>query len=225
MNWPFAGMLLVLSFLPVMRGASQTQSAQPNPGPIHPGSHRPVRHEKVPNHSSARMSAKLLAVSFSPPARPQSDSSLTRASSKKKSTKKKRPSHREPTQMTPTRERISEIQSALAHNGYYKTDPTGQWDSDTVDALEKFQSAKGLDVTGKLDALTLQKLGLGSDVAGVSAPKGIVSHSCCSISPSPSHAPPASASPSSASPNSSGPVAPTSAAGSSPAETQHNDSH
>jgi len=98
--------------------------------------------------------------------------------------------------MAPTSDRISEIQTALGRGGYYTTDnPSGKWDADTVGAVQKFQSANGLDATGKLDALTLQKLGLGSDVAGVSAPKGIVPHSCCSITPSPSYAPPASATP------------------------------
>lgn len=98
--------------------------------------------------------------------------------------------------MAPTADRISEIQTALGHGGYYTTDnPSGKWDADTVGAVQKFQSANGLDATGKLDALTLQKLGLGSDVAGVSAPKGVVPHSCCSITPSPSYAPAASAAP------------------------------
>jgi hypothetical protein len=69
-------------------------------------------------------------------------------------------------------------------------------DADTVDAVQRFQSANGLDTTGKLDALTLQKLGLGSDIAGVSSPKGITPHSCCSMSPSPSLAPRPSAAPS-----------------------------
>ena len=32
----------------------------------------------------------------------------------------------------PTRDRISEIQSALARGGYYKGDPNGKWDSDTA---------------------------------------------------------------------------------------------
>jgi Putative peptidoglycan binding domain len=83
----------------------------------------------------------------------------------------------------PSPDRISEIQSALAHGGYYKGEPNGKWDSDTVAAMQKFQSANGLDSTGKLDAPTLQKLGLGSDIAGVSAPKPVVPK-CCSTSPS-----------------------------------------
>jgi peptidoglycan hydrolase-like protein with peptidoglycan-binding domain len=97
--------------------------------------------------------------------------------------------------MAPTPDRVSDIQTALAREGYYKGDPNGKFDPDTVDALQRFQSANGLDTTGKLDALTLQKLGLGSDIAGVSSPKGITPHSCCSISPSPSLAPPQSAAP------------------------------
>jgi peptidoglycan hydrolase-like protein with peptidoglycan-binding domain len=91
--------------------------------------------------------------------------------------------------MAPTPDRINDIQSALARGGYYKGDPNGKMDPDTVEALQRFQSANGLDTTGKLDALTLQKLGLGSDIAGVSSPKGITPHSCCSMSPSPSLAP------------------------------------
>lgn len=71
----------------------------------------------------------------------------------------------------PTSERISEIQSALARGGYYKGDPNGKWDSSTADAMRKFQEDHGLDGTGKIDALSLQKLGLGSEIAGVDAPR------------------------------------------------------
>jgi hypothetical protein len=135
--------------------------------------------------------ASLRMASFRPSDTPQTSSSTSHVSSKKKSSKKKRTAvHRQPKQMAPTPDRISDIQSALARGGYYKGDPNGKWDPDTVDALQRFQSANGLDTNGKLDALTLQKLGLGSDIAGVSSPKGIVPHSCCSMSPSPSLAPP-----------------------------------
>jgi peptidoglycan hydrolase-like protein with peptidoglycan-binding domain len=71
----------------------------------------------------------------------------------------------------PTSERISEIQSALARGGYYKGDPNGKWDPGTTDAMRKFQEDHGLDGTGKIDALSLQKLGLGSEIAGVDAPR------------------------------------------------------
>jgi putative peptidoglycan binding protein len=97
-----------------------------------------------------------------------------------------------PRQKAPTADRISEIQSALAHGGYYQGDPNGKWDGNTIAALQKFQSANGLDSTGKLDAPSLQKLGLGSDIAGVSAPKP----------PVPNTTAPATAAPPSTVPNS-----------------------
>ncbi|HEV2297507.1 MAG TPA: peptidoglycan-binding domain-containing protein [Candidatus Acidoferrales bacterium] len=71
----------------------------------------------------------------------------------------------------PARDRTEEIQSALGRGGYYKTEPTGKWDARTQEALREFQEANGLPPTGKLDALSLQRMGLGSDVAGVSAPR------------------------------------------------------
>src|SRR5690242_8017152 len=77
-------------------------------------------------------------------------------------------------QKAPTPDRITEIQTALSRDGYYQGEPNGKWDSNTVAAVQKFQSANGMDASGKLDAPTLQKLGLGSDIAGVSAPKPIV---------------------------------------------------
>ena len=86
---------------------------------------------------------------------------------------KKRRAKREPVQKAPTADRIAEIQSALARAGYYQGDPNGKWDGDTIGAMQKFQSSNGLDATGKLDALSLQKLGLGSSIAGVSAPKPV----------------------------------------------------
>lgn len=86
-----------------------------------------------------------------------------------KSSSRKR-SKRVKGQATPTPERISEIQTALAKNGAFDGVPTGKWDDSTSAAMKKFQAAHGLNPTGKFDALTLQKLGLGSETAGVAAP-------------------------------------------------------
>jgi len=57
-------------------------------------------------------------------------------------------------------EHISEIQSALARAGYYQGDPTGMWDSNTVEAMKKFQSANDLPPTGRWDEPSLRKLGV-----------------------------------------------------------------
>jgi murein L,D-transpeptidase YcbB/YkuD len=73
-------------------------------------------------------------------------------------------------QRAPTSGRISEIQQALAKNGAFTGSPDGKWGPSTVEAMKKFQSSNGLNATGKLDARTLQKLGLGSQIAGIAPP-------------------------------------------------------
>lgn len=73
-------------------------------------------------------------------------------------------------QVAPAPSRISEIQSALAKDGAYQGTPNGRWDSASVDAMRQFQNEHNLNPSGKIDALTLQKLGLGSQVAGMGAP-------------------------------------------------------
>ncbi len=94
----------------------------------------------------------------------------SRASSRGKTSRRSRRS-RVRKQLAPTPERIREIQSALANAGYYQEKPTGKWDATTADAMRRFQEANGLNSTGKIDALSLQKLGLGSEVAGLAAPR------------------------------------------------------
>ena len=79
-------------------------------------------------------------------------------------------SRRERGQKAPTPDRINEIQQALAKDGSYTGTPSGKWDDSTEEALRKFQQAHGLTPTGKLDARSLQQLGLGSSVAGVAPP-------------------------------------------------------
>jgi peptidoglycan hydrolase-like protein with peptidoglycan-binding domain len=73
-------------------------------------------------------------------------------------------------QLAPAADRITEIQTALARENAYQGDPTGKWDAATIEAMKKFQTSQNLAPTGKIDALTLQRLGLGSDVAGKGAP-------------------------------------------------------
>jgi peptidoglycan hydrolase-like protein with peptidoglycan-binding domain len=129
--------------------------------------------------------------------RPLPQSSTSQAStssvpSKTTSHKKKHHAKREPSQKAPTADRVSEIQSALARGGYYQGDANGKWDSNTVAAVQKFQSANGIEANGKLDAPTLQKLGLGSDIAGVSAPKPATAPGCCTTAPA---SPPSSQTP------------------------------
>lgn len=123
-------------------------------------------------------------------------------------------------QKAPTADRINEIQTALSRDGYYQGEPNGKWDSSTVAAVQKFQSSNGMDANGKLDAPTLQKLGLGSAIAGVSAPKPIVPGS---LNAAPSSAAPLAAPvPQTSASSRGGPVASTAAATSSPSSSSQN---
>ena len=79
-------------------------------------------------------------------------------------------SRRDRGQKAPTASRISEIQQALAKDGSFSGAPNGKWDDSTVNAMKKFQASHGLNASGKLDAKTLQQLGLGSQTAGLGAP-------------------------------------------------------
>ena len=73
-------------------------------------------------------------------------------------------------QQRPSAERIREIQRALIRAGYLEGEPTSRWDAKTRAAMRRLQKESGLPVTGKLDARSLVKLGLGPETAGVAAP-------------------------------------------------------
>jgi murein L,D-transpeptidase YcbB/YkuD len=97
----------------------------------------------------------------------KNSSSAKRGSAKSASSKRAR---KQPGQKAPTPDRVSEIQAALARNGSFTGAPSGKWDDDTTAAMRRFQASHGLNASGKLDAPTLQRLGLGSQTAGVAAP-------------------------------------------------------
>jgi hypothetical protein len=125
----------------------------------------------IPEPAAASRAAQTQAPASGAPSSTHKTSAT--AATKKKKSSHRHSSKREPFQKAPTPDRISEIQTALSRGGYFEGDPNGKWDSNTVAAMQKFQSANGLNSSGKIDATTLQKLGLGSGTAGVDAPKPI----------------------------------------------------
>jgi hypothetical protein len=130
----------------------------------------------VPNSVIATTSKKTRrpAKTRSSSARKSGKASLkTVAARRKRSYRRRRYYHRRYRYrgpLHPSHERVSEIQSALVRSGYYKGEPNGKWDATTISAMRNFQEDHGIDGTGKIDALSLQKLGLGSEIAGVDAP-------------------------------------------------------
>jgi peptidoglycan hydrolase-like protein with peptidoglycan-binding domain len=100
----------------------------------------------------------------------QTPAAQTSAKKKKTISSKSKRKSKPVAQKTPTPDRIREIQSALQREGAYQGQPNGKWDDATVDAMKNYQDKNGLNATGKIDAVTLNKLGLGSETAGKGAP-------------------------------------------------------
>jgi peptidoglycan hydrolase-like protein with peptidoglycan-binding domain len=119
--------------------------------------------------SSAAAQTKATAAAR-PKAKSTTSTARTGTKAGSRTTKGKTTASRTRGQTAPTRERIIEIQQALAREGFYSGTPSGKWDAPTSQAMSSFQKAKGLTPTGKLGALSLQKLGLGSEIAGRAAP-------------------------------------------------------
>jgi peptidoglycan hydrolase-like protein with peptidoglycan-binding domain len=59
-----------------------------------------------------------------------------------------------------TKEQISEAQRRLKTGGMYVGDETGKLDDTTREGLKKYQEANGLRVTGTLNQVTLEKMGV-----------------------------------------------------------------
>lgn len=145
------------------------------------------KHSSAKSSASARGSTSAAGkAAGSAKSSTSAKSAGTKSASSKSGTKSgkrggKKSAGRQRGQMAPTPERISEIQQALGKNGAFEGTPTGKWDDSTSDAMRKFQAAHGLNPTGKLDALTLRQLGLGSATAGVAAPTPMVRTSSAAL--------------------------------------------
>lgn len=76
-------------------------------------------------------------------------------------------------QLAPTADRYKEIQSALANKGYLNQSANGVWDSQSTEALRRFQHDQNLEPTGKLNSLSLIALGLGAKRTAVVTPPAV----------------------------------------------------
>ena len=59
--------------------------------------------------------------------------------------------------------RATEIQQALIREHYMTGEPTGQWDSATMAAMQKYQADQGWQTKLMPDSRAIKKLGLGPD--------------------------------------------------------------
>ena len=79
----------------------------------------------------------------------------------KSTTIRPKPHTRTSYQNAPTPERYKEIQQALVEKGYLQGEPNGEWSTDSVGALKRFQADQNLTPDGKISSLSLIALGLG----------------------------------------------------------------
>lgn len=114
--------------------------------------------------------APVVSGAARPGSAQSSSSNSTTAKKKKRASSRSRRRSRVKAQAAPTPDRIKEIQTALQKDGSYQGEPTGKWDAATTDAMKKYQDKIGVSPTGKIDAISLNKLGLGSETAGKGAP-------------------------------------------------------
>jgi peptidoglycan hydrolase-like protein with peptidoglycan-binding domain len=106
----------------------------------------------------------LGAVAQTPKTAPKPPATAVKKKStpaKKKAAPKKRVVARKRLQQKPAPERYAEIQQALIGRGHLQGPATGVWGPDSVAALKGFQESQKLEATGKIDALSLIRLGLG----------------------------------------------------------------
>jgi peptidoglycan hydrolase-like protein with peptidoglycan-binding domain len=59
-----------------------------------------------------------------------------------------------------TADQIKQGQAILKQRSFYNGEQTGKLDSDTREGLKKYQQAEGLKVTGTLNKVTLEKMGV-----------------------------------------------------------------
>ena len=58
------------------------------------------------------------------------------------------------------KEQVNQAQSILKSRGFYTGEPTGKLDVATRSGLKEYQKAEGLKVTGTLNKITLEKMGI-----------------------------------------------------------------
>ena len=121
--------------------------------------------------------AALCAASVkTPPAKVKSKKNTTASAHKvthgrRTKVARRRAAPRPSYQLHPDPERYQQIQQALAEKGYFKGEPNGQWNDDSVEALKRFQTDRNLPTQdGKINSLTLIGLGLGPKHDGSTAP-------------------------------------------------------
>ncbi|HBB88202.1 MAG TPA: hypothetical protein DC047_11350 [Blastocatellia bacterium] len=96
----------------------------------------------------------LIVISAVATAAQNTNSSTTTNTSTTKTAKKRGPIFRA------NKDQIKQAQAILKTRGFYAGEQTGKLDPDTRAGLKKYQAAETLKVTGTLNKVTLEKMGV-----------------------------------------------------------------
>jgi len=118
--------------------------------------------QKKTLHTKKKSTAKARSAAAKTPAKSSARTSGKHAKTAAKQGKTKSTATWRSRQLAPTADRYKEIQSALASKGYLNQPANGVWDSQSTEALRRFQHDQNLEPTGKLNSLSLIALGLGA---------------------------------------------------------------
>ena len=111
----------------------------------------------------ASLAVLLLAVTFASPAFAARANRHTTKANLHRSHHRATVSHRVHGQQSIDPARVTEIQQALIREHYLTGDATGNWDTATQAAMQKYQADQGWQTKLMPDSRALKKLGLGPD--------------------------------------------------------------
>jgi hypothetical protein len=111
-------------------------------------------HEKETNMKKLLAVALSLFIVSAAVVAGQKATSATSAQGNSMTSKKRGPVFRA------TKEQINQAQALLKERGFYSGGQTGKLDVATRDGLKKFQTAENIKVTGTLNRITLEKMGI-----------------------------------------------------------------
>ena len=95
-----------------------------------------------------------LLVSISVAQNQNTNANSNGSSNSNKSTTNRKPIFRA------TADQIKQAQAILKQRGFYGGEQIGKLDTDTRAGLKKYQQAEGLKITGTLNKITLEKMGI-----------------------------------------------------------------
>jgi len=144
--------IIALLMMGCVTSLAATDSSTTPPKPIH----HPKKKSAVKARSTtAKTPAKTSAKSSSKTPGKHSKTAAKRGNTKAAASWRSR-------QLAPTADRYREIQAALVNKGYLNRPANGVWDSQSAEALRRFQQDQNLEPSGKLNSLSLIALGLGA---------------------------------------------------------------